>query len=298
MTTLPNSTVAGSGAQPAPQGTVAASTLDEITRQVSVALNEFGTADAARKLARTDAEHAADAAIGEREKLLRRLAGVAHAAAWSEDDLGEAVKKAVATHAGNDKSKKSSLATFASEIKLACHRQVRGHVNDFFDTARDAWDDERTLAADDSEAPEPLRKAWSRMYHVVVQGMMRAAKDGNVIADADALVAFAERTLRERQIDYKRVKARLANITKELRAFHVDFPDDGIGFAIEYLGEIGDDDLKKARARVETPAPDGDDEPLDDIEDVKARDDADRAAPVTTEDLIDDALNDLHAQAA
>lgn len=279
------------GAQPVPAGTLEAQSVADITRQISAAFAEFDKSDSARKLAVQDAKTAGDATIGAREKLLRSVASVAHRAAWSDDDTAEAVKKAVEQHAGNDKSKKSSLSTFASEIKLASSKRVRGRVAEMFDLAREAWELEQL---DDSEgAPKPLRKAFSRMYHVVVQGMMRAAKDGRPVpTTTDELADFAQATLDARRIDTKRVKARLDNIRKELQSFTADFGAvDGLAECIEFMGDISESDLKAAWERksqgdaqpAPAPEPEQEDEPDDESE------------PQSANELLEDALRDMTA---
>lgn len=294
MSDLTDTTVSGTGAQPAPSGTTEAHGVADIQRHISAAFAEFDKVDAARKLAKSDADLATDAAIGEREKKLRSLAAIAHKAAWSEDDTTEAVKKAIELHAGNDKSKKSSLSTFASEIKLACGKRVRGHVADMFDLARTAWDDERAAAATDSDAPQPLKKAYSRLYHVVVQGMMRAAKDGWLVpTNAEELNEFALRAIEARRVDYKRVKARLDNIKKELQGFHDDFPVEGIAACIEFLGEVDTDDLKACRDRADA----ADAAKADEPEHVEPEQE-DEAEPQTAGDMLEDALRDQLACAA
>jgi hypothetical protein len=283
MSDLADTTTVGTGAQPAPAGTIEHHGVSDISRIVGSYLKEFDAADGKRKLARADADTATENAIGERERILRVVAAIAHKAAWSEDDTTEAVKKAIELHAGNDKSKKSSLSTFASEIKLACGKRVRAQVGTIFDLARVAWDAEQL---DDSEdAPRPLKKAFSRMYHTA-QAVMRAAKESQPVpATTDELADFAIRTLEARRVDYKRVKARLDAIKKELQGFYDDFPVEGIGACLEFLGEVDTDDLKACRDRADQPERDAPAPQDDDSGE-------DAPAPQSSEEMLRDALAD------
>lgn len=219
-------------------------------------------------------------AIGEREKLLRELASKAHAGKWSGDDTAECVKDALKSR----NSKSTSISTFAAEIKRACSQSVRANVGNLFDLAREAFDAEAASLAEDKKAPAPLRKAFARYYHAVVQYGFKAAADGRVFADASDFVRFAMDTIRARQIDYKRVKARLDGIRKELQSFADDFPVDGITSCVEFLQSIEVDELRDCV--VPKAAPAADDEPEQDDE------------RVSSDDLLEDVLGDMKAQAA
>lgn len=225
-----------------PAGTVVM-TLDDIKRHVNVAFTEFSQADATRQMAREDANTEAEKTIGVRESLLTRLADQAHRGSWSNDDTADVIKGAIEAHKGNKKS--SSLSTFASEVKLACDKRVRRHVTDTFSLAHGAWDAEANNDA--SDAPKPLRKAFSRCYHTAIAAFKATKDDGTTFEASEQLIDFANATIRNREIDYNRVAKRLKSIHEELSKVGDDFPVDGISMCVEFLKDVSVDDLKACR---------------------------------------------------
>lgn len=211
-----------------------------VQHAIAKASGAIQTAQDARDLAKSEN----DKALGARAQAIVGFANAAAQDGWASDDVQDAIKAAL--NARN--SKNSTVNTFAGELRLAARREVRGHVARFFQTATAAFADEDARAAAAKEAKQPvdtpLRTAFSRAYHAAM-AMARAAADGKII-DAGALTEFALATIHARQINFKRVKARLDNIRKELAGFHADFPVDDIEACVELLGTIGEGDLKAA----------------------------------------------------
>lgn len=273
-----------------PAGTEDKMGVNDIKRHIEARLQEFVSAEAKRAMAREDANAENDRAIGTRERILTALADIAHRASWSEDDTKDAIEEAISKFAGNDKRKASSLATFKSDVKLVCSRKVRGHVETTFALFANAFEAEATAAATDSEAPKPLRKAFSRQYHASIAAFKALKDTPNLRFDAVSdCVQFAVNTTRARQIDYDRVKSRLDKIRTELSAFHDDFPVDGLQACVEFLKEIDKSDLKDARAR----ATQGDDDEAEDT--APETQDAPEAAPQNLDEQIADAVQELYA---
>jgi hypothetical protein len=126
------------------------------------------------------------------------------------------------------------------------------------------------------------------MFHTA-QAMMRAAKESQPVpATAGELADFAIRALEARRVDYKRVKARLEAIKKELQGFYDDFPVEGIGACLEFLGKVDTDDLKACRNRADQPEQDAP-APQDDDSGEGAPE------PQSASDMLEDALADMAA---
>lgn len=226
-------------------GPTVISDRSEIRKAINSAFAKFATVDGERVEARDLADGANKRAVGERESIITTLAAAASAGKWSGDDLAEEVADMLKAR----NAKGTSLATFASEIKHACARNTRGRVADLFRLAHEAWEAESDAidAAPDFKAkqavPKPMRRAFSRCYHAVVQYAFKA-EDREFSTPAD-FVRFAMDTLRAREIDYKRVKGRLDNIRKELAEFAKDFPVSGIVDCVEFLASVEADELRQ-----------------------------------------------------
>jgi hypothetical protein len=254
---------------------------------VSEALAKASSAIGDAATARDHANQENDRAIGERERVIVRLANAAHVGKWSSDDLAETVKDQLKAR----NATKGAVATFASEIKRACAARVRPHVEDLFKLAHDAWSDEDERIAEAKEAGEdrpatPLRKAFGRCYHGVMAAFKAVGDGERDFRTADDFLDFAHATIRARELNYANVAKRLKAIRDQLSAFHVDFPVDGLGACVEFLDEISVDDLK-ACVTAAQPAVEPQDEPEASEEPVEG-----------ASDILADINSDLSALAA
>jgi len=284
MSELPNMLASGTGAQPmlADRAAITTAVQQAISRYASAASD----ASAAFKASRDENERA----IGEREAVLTELAALADAGKWSGDDLDAAVSTVLKNRNGDT----ASISTFGSEIKRCCRVAVRAYIPRYFKLAREAWDAEGEMIKNAPKGtgtvapPKPLREAFARCYHLVVNYLAKEAADGRYYATAGELNLYAIKVLRDREIDPVRVLKRLAAIRKELSSFAADFPIEGITDCIEYLKDVSAADVKACAARAHTRDVDpGTPEP----------------APVANEpepaqgpsELLNDALRDMNA---
>lgn len=212
-----------------------------VTQALSMASTAIGDATDAR--ANANAESAK--ALNSRETIITRLANAAKVGGWSSDDLADTVKDVLKAR----NATKGAVAQFASEIKRACTARVRPHVEDLFKLAREAFETEGEEVAAAQEAGEkkpatPLRRAFSRSYHAAIAAFKSVGDGERDFRISEDFVEFANHVIRTRETNYNNVHKRLMKIRDELRAFHDDFPLDGIDGCVEFLGEIKAADLK------------------------------------------------------
>lgn len=270
--------------------------LDDIQGFIDRALQPFISADSARALARNDATLANEKTIGVRETVLTVLAREATRENWSESLTADAINAVVKNYKANDPKKAASIATFKSEIVLATKYSVRGRVADIFKVTREAFEDETVAAKDvkdraEKRAKSPIRTAFSRAYHTAIEALRAAEKQPRLQLDTvEDVASFAASVLKSRRIDYVRVKAQLDKIRGDLESFFGDFPVDGLQDCVDLLKEIGEADLKDARARMEAA------QDADDAEDTAPEDTApEDTAPQNLDEQITNAMQELYA---
>lgn len=246
--------------------------IPAVQSAVSKALASVVGADGERTEARDIFNTASEASGSAREAAIIALAAAATAGNWDSYSLEQGIEKALASRNGAD----NSVKTFANEIGRACAAPVRKHVPALFSLAKAAWDTEGEL---DKGAARPLRKAFSRRYHMVVGPMFAEAAGGNVFAEAATLRDFAVE--RDPALDPARTAKRIAAIREQLKALHADFPLEGLGACDQYLAGITKEELKRARVNATTDASDAAPEIEPETE----------TAPAG--DLVDEALGDL-----
>jgi hypothetical protein len=222
---------------------------------VAEALAKASSAIGDAATARDNANAENNRAIGEREAVITRLANAAHLGKWSADDLADIVKDQLKAR----NATKGAVATFASEVKRACAARVRPHVEELFKLAHDAWSDEDDRIAEAKEAGDdrpatPLRQAFGRCYHGVMASFKAVGEGERDFRTADDFLDFAQATIRARELNYVNVKKRLDAIKAQLAKFHEDFPVEGIGACIEFLGEVSAEDLKACVAAAQPAA--------------------------------------------
>lgn len=272
----------------------------EIERLLSAEFVDFLRANGKAETAKNDAAIEVELERGARETMMTRIAALSQANAWSSEDVEDAVTKIVKAYPGNDKRKKSSVATFKSEVILSADRRVRAHVATAFQASREAFDAENRAKEANDNAETPLRKAFSRMYHTAVAVLKAYRKDDtrrfSVTCAAD-VTAFAVQTLRDRRFNPEGTKKKLDAIAKQLREFYTDFRVDAMNECIEYLDMISEADLKAGYERAQNLA--GASEPdAEDAPEAEAAETVEEAAPVSRDEALEDALSDIYGNRA
>jgi hypothetical protein len=157
---------------------------------------------------------------------------------------------------------------------------VRRHVPAFFALADAAWTAEGDAkpTKKGEVVAKPLRKAFQRKYHLVVNTMFNAAKGGRVFTEAADLVSYAVTC--DPDLDYAKVAKRLASIRAQLESFAKDFPVSGLSDCADFLKDITEKDLKTAREQPQAA-------PVEPVEPVASEPDID------ADQLLDEALGNL-----
>lgn len=215
--------------------------INDIARQIRGAVLPILEADSTTKDAKDDAQAKSQAGVSLRESIMIQLADLSQRGQWSEREVAAAAAKA-ASMTNNTQDK--SLATFIGETKRAMHPLVRSHVPTLLDLRDTVWVSETEARTLDKDAPAPLRKAFSRQYHLLI-AMFGEAQEGNVFEDAASVIAFAETN--DPSLDYKKVHKRLAKIKADLASFYHDFPVDDIQLCVDTLNEVTEKALKNSR---------------------------------------------------
>ena len=221
--------------------TTSSARISDIVRQIRGAALPFLGANEAHIDARTAAQAATNNVTNAREGIMVALADLSMKGQWT---AGE-VKTAAHTAAGlsNNETEKA-LATFIGETRKAMSPKVRMHVDTLISVRDKAWEAEKLAYNEDKTTPTPLRKAFSRGYHCLMQ-MMGEAEEGRIIDNVPALLGFAIE--RDPDLDISKVMKRLQGIQSQLQAFHNDFPVDDLQLCVETMGEITEKALRAAR---------------------------------------------------
>jgi hypothetical protein len=277
MADLPNTTVTGTGAQPAPVE------IAKVAVEFTKVFDAILTVDTARNEARELANSEATTATNTRLSALVSLASAAATGHWSAYDVEQGLEKSLSRRNAVD----ASIKTFASEIKRACHAKARGHVADYVMLAAEAWAAEAEFAKANKKAETPCRKAFARQYHLVQRMLGEAVDGGRDFANAADVRDYA--VANDPDLDFAKVFKRLRAIRAQIAGFASDFPVPGFAEVIEYIDRIEKDELKASRE------PAGTDEGEGDTAEQVHREDAADTMPVALADAISDALADIAA---
>lgn len=221
--------------------TTSSARLQDIVRQIRGAALPLLAATSQATEARDAAQAAANHLTSSREGIMVALADLSLKGQWSAGEV-KAAAKAAADLSNNETEK--ALATFINETRKAMSPKVRMHVDTLISVRDNAWEAEKLAYNEDKDTPTPLRKAFSRGYHCLMQ-MMGEAEEGRIIDNVPALLGFAAE--RDPDLDISKVVKRLANIQSQLQAFHNDFPVDDLQLCVETMGEITEKALRAAR---------------------------------------------------
>ncbi len=221
--------------------TTSSARIQDIVRQIRGAALPFLGANEQYVDARSAAEAAANGLTSSRETIMGVLADLSRTGQWT---AGE-VKAAANTAAGlSNNEKEKALATFIGQCKKAMNPKVRSFVAQLVAVRDLGWEAETLAIAEDKEAPRPLRKAFARGYHCLME-LMSLAEDGRVIGDVAELLAFAAE--RDPDLDMDKVRKRLASIADTLAGFYRDWPVDDIQLCVDTLNEITEKALRASR---------------------------------------------------
>jgi hypothetical protein len=199
-------------------------------------------------------EDATSDSAGRREDLFIVLAGVSHQTAASTAEIETAVKEAIGVFVERYNSLKPiSLGPFTTEMKRAMHPNVRAHVRDLVQLARDAWKSE----SDKTPKDRVVRRMWSRQYQLLVNanGLLGQAAEGNDLLTVAQVTQYASDTLAARPNDPDRALAMITNMVNQLKTLDGAFPLGDLRDAMGCLGRIAVADLKKAAVRSKPVAP-------------------------------------------
>lgn len=266
--------------------------MQDIVRQIRGAALPFLGSDATSKDAREASQQASQAHTLNREEIMVALAELSMQGQWSAGDVKTAARTAAGLSTRVESEK--ALATFIGEASKAMLPKVRSHVPNLVHVRDLAWEAEKLAYAEDKDSPTPLRKAFSRGYHCLMQ-MMVLAENGRVIENVSELMEWAAE--RDPDLDIEKVKKRLKSIRDTLAAFYSDWPVDDIQVCMQALDEVSEGSLKASRAGIASAAEARmQAHPLRDlpkptlVEDTSEEPEAEDAPEETTSDILEDIL--------
>lgn len=228
-----------------------AARVSDIARQIRGAVTPVLGPQAERADAKELLTAASQAEVSCREGIMVNLASLSQVGQWTTQEIGAAAGKAAAMT--NNETEKA-LATFIGETKRAMHPSVRAHVPGLIQLREMVWTAETEQRKADRDAPTPLRKAFSRSYHLLI-AMFGEAAEGRVFVTAQHVLDFASE--RDPDLDLDKVTKRLAGIRDMLVKFYADWPVDDIQVCVDALNEVDKKALKASRGDVvaEKPVP-------------------------------------------
>lgn len=196
--------------------------------------------DAVKSEAASALSDARDGAINVREAVMQKLAAVAQKGNWTEIEITRAVKFAAAS---SNADLPKSVVTFMDETRKAMHPQVRPRFAQIVATRNAVWQAEDEAREIDKGAFLPVRHAFKRKYHTLVE-LMRCAEKGQY-HDAVSFVAYAE--ARNPDLDPGRQAKAVEAAMENLQAILARFPDTELALAVDALGKVTKDTLALAR---------------------------------------------------
>lgn len=224
--------------------------VSQIAQQIRGAVTDFTDANKLKVSAADDAKALAKAEVNTRESIMITLADLSQTGQWTNGEINLAAARAAEIRqaqgqGSNDTSSEKALATFIGESKRAMHPNVRSHVKRIIELRDEAWDNESYQLEADPKAPKPLRKAFARKYHMLIQ-MFGETADGRVFSDHSEILDWAAAC--DPDLDLDKVKKRLERIKQELVAFYTDWPVDDIQVCVDALNDVTEKALKASRA--------------------------------------------------
>lgn len=221
---------------------VIASTIRGALQDVRDTYDAVGTAKEGVKTAQ-------EGEVNARQVTLVHLAGLALAGGWSGDQIDRACALAISEGFANVETPKA-IATFIGESKHAMNPNVRGIVGQLITLRDNAWEHEELLSVGDKAAPRPIKAAFSRKYHLMIE-LFKQAREGVVMTTVEDVIAHCE--ARNPALDPKKVFKEIEAIVGKLTTIRGNFALDELRAAIENLQDITPKALGASRVREVVP---------------------------------------------
>jgi hypothetical protein len=203
-----------------------------IANAIRAALEPMTSADALRDEANETLNGAKTGAVNAREQVMSNLADLASQGDWTEQEINLA---AVLMGKQSNAELPKAVATFVGEAKRAMHPAVRDDFANLRTVRDEAWETEELARTIDKKAPQPIKKAFARKYHLLITLLGEAAK-GNWLTTTAEIVAFAE--VRDPDIDADKAIKALTKLREQLATIAANFPDVDLVAAQDMLAKI------------------------------------------------------------
>jgi hypothetical protein len=190
------------------------------------------SADAMRDEANNALTEAKDGSVNARELVMGNLAGLASQGDWTEQEINLA---AVLMGKQSNAELPKAVATFVGEAKRAMHPAVRDDFANLVGVRNEAWEAEELARTIDKKAPQPVKKAFARKYHLLITLLGEAAK-GNWLTTTDEVVTFAQ--ARDPDIDADKAMKALTKLREQLATIAANFPDVDLTAAADMLAKV------------------------------------------------------------
>jgi hypothetical protein len=203
-----------------------------IANAIRAALEPMTSADAMRDEANNALTEAKDGSVNARELVMGNLAGLASQGDWTEQEINLA---AVLMGKQSNAELPKAVATFVGEAKRAMHPAVRDDFANLVGVRNEAWEAEELARTIDKKAPQPVKKAFARKYHLLITLLGEAAK-GNWLTTTDEVVTFAQ--ARDPDIDADKAMKALTKLREQLATIAANFPDVDLTAAADMLAKV------------------------------------------------------------
>jgi hypothetical protein len=193
---------------------------------------------------------------GSRLGVAASIAATAHAEAWTDAEIVQAIGKASKRPSNYDSATNKTLGVFISEMKQFASPKVRADFPVILDACQSAWLAEQDYLAglegdEKKDADTPIRKFKPRIYHLVIEAARRI-KDGKlVITSAADVVAWARDN--DPSFNETKVAKMIVSSTAKLREAFSNFglaDVDEVQTVLEYLGTLTAKELLAARSKM------------------------------------------------
>jgi hypothetical protein len=193
---------------------------------------------------------------GSRLSVAAEIAAVAHAEAWTDAEIAQAVGK-VGKMSNNNDSATKTLGVFVSEMKQFASPKVRADFPTTLGALQAAWLAEQDMLAgmeaeERKTADTPIKTFKPRIYHLVIE-CARRIKDGKLIAPTCIEDVIAWARANDPRNDEERVKKAIAASIAKLEEMLGNFglaglPD--VKLATDFLKSLSAKDLLAARTKM------------------------------------------------
>lgn len=227
-----------------PTATLDQARVATLAQAVRGVIEPFLNARSTNTEARDMAADASKAETNARETILTSLADFSQTQQLTSNEITAVAAKVIVGQ--NDLDSQKAVAQFIGECKRAMNPNVRAHVREIIGKRDMCWDSETERKVADKDEVTPLRDTFKRRYHMML-AMFDAFGEGVTFETAEDVLRWGDEVAEKQRLDTKRVLKTLEAITKQLVAFHKDFPVEDIGVCIEALQGIDAKILKASR---------------------------------------------------